>query len=184
MDHEHSTVAVFDSHDAAQAAIQRLSQSGFPIGQLSIVGRGYHTEEQVVGFYNAGDRVRLWGKNAALWGGLWGLMTTGLYMSVPVVGPVIVLGHLATMVIGMLEGAAVIGSVGAIGGALASIGIPKDSVLRYEQALRAEKFLVIVHGTADEARSAREVLSDAQATAVQMHSYSTTSMAAGSNAPR
>jgi hypothetical protein len=40
---------------------------------LSVVGKGYHTEEKVIGFYNVGDRVKFWGSRGAFWGGLWGL---------------------------------------------------------------------------------------------------------------
>ena len=38
------------------------------MNQLSIVGRDYHTEEHVVGYYNAGDRMKYWGKLGAFWG--------------------------------------------------------------------------------------------------------------------
>ena len=37
--------------------------------QLSIVGKGYHSEEDVIGYYNTGDRVMFWGKQSAFWGG-------------------------------------------------------------------------------------------------------------------
>lgn len=177
MNHDHSTIAVFEAHDRAEAAIRRLSEAGFPIGRLSIVGKGYQTEEQVVGFYNLGDRVKLWGKNGALWGGLWGLLAAGVFMSVPLLGPVIVLGHLAAMVVGGLEGAVVVGGLGALGGALASIGVPKDSVLKYEQDLRAEHFLVVVHGSADEARRARGLLNDGKAARIEIHAPASKDMA-------
>ena len=170
MTHDHSTVAVFDTHATAEAAIRQLSAAGFPIERLSIVGKGYQTEEQVVGFYNLGERVKLWGKNGAMWGGLWGLLTAGVFMTVPLLGPVIVLGHLAVMVVGGLEGAAVVGGLGAIAGALTSIGVPKDSVLRYEQDLKAEKFLVVMHGSDDEARRAQDLLVDGEANRVEIHS--------------
>ena len=169
MDHHHSTVAVFNTHGQAEAAIHRLAEAKFPIDQLSIIGKGYETQEQVVGFYNLGDRVKLWGKNGAVWGGLWGLLTAGVFMTVPLVGSVIVLGHLGAMVFGALEGAAMIGGLGAVGGALASIGVPKDSVLRYEQDLRAEKFLVVVHGSAEEARRANALLSASDAARLEIH---------------
>ena len=65
MIHDHSTVAVFNTHASAEAAIRRLSEAGFPIERLSIIGKGYETEEQVVGFFNLGDRVKLWGKPMA-----------------------------------------------------------------------------------------------------------------------
>ena len=169
MIHNHSTVGVFNTHESAEAAIRRLSEAGFPINQLSIIGKGYETEEQVVGFFNLGDRVKLWGKNGALWGGLWGLLSAGVFMTFPVIGPVVVLGHLAAMVFGALEGAVVIGGLGAIAGALASIGVPNDSVLRYEQDLRAENFLVVVHGSQAEAQRAQGLLAAAEASRVEVH---------------
>ena len=169
MRHLHSTIAIFDSHADAEAAVRRLAQAGYPIAQLSILGKGYHSEEEVVGFYNMGDRVRLWGKNGALWGGLWGLLTTGVFMTIPLVGPVVVLGHLAAMVAGALESAAIAGGLGAIGGALASIGVPKDSVLRYEQALRADKYVVVVHGDAQEAQRAQDLLAGTPSVSVEVH---------------
>ncbi|HLO19164.1 MAG TPA: hypothetical protein VK192_01560, partial [Sphingomicrobium sp.] len=41
-----------------------LQRSGFDMKKLSIVGKDYHTEEHVVGYYNVGDRMKVW----ANWG--------------------------------------------------------------------------------------------------------------------
>lgn len=180
MIHNHSTVAVFNTHESAEADIRRLSEAGFPINQLSIIGKGYETEEQVVGFFNLGDRVKLWGKNGALWGGLWGLLSVGVFLTLPVIGPVVVLGHLAAMVFGALEGAVVIGGLGALAGALASIGVPNDSVLRYEQDLRAENFLVVVHGSEAEAQRAQGLLASADASRVEVHAPQSAGVATAS----
>ena len=75
-----------------------LADAKFDMRQLSIVGQGYHTEEKVVGFYNVGDRIKFWGKRGAFWGGLWGLFFGGVFLMVPVVGQVMVLGYLVTVV--------------------------------------------------------------------------------------
>ena len=56
-----SVMAVYDSHVAAEEAIRALAKSGFDMRKLSIVGRDYSTEEGVVGYYNAGDRMKAWG---------------------------------------------------------------------------------------------------------------------------
>ena len=48
-----------------------------------------------------------------------------------------------------LKGAVVVGGVSALGAGLVSIGIPKDSVIKYEAALKTDKFLLIVHGSPD-----------------------------------
>ncbi len=65
-------VAVYPTHTAAEAAVHELKQSGFDLRKLSIIGRDYHTEEHVLGYYNAGDRMKAWGKAGAFWGALWG----------------------------------------------------------------------------------------------------------------
>ena len=90
-----AVIAVFADHPAAETAVKKLAADGFEMKNLSVVGKGYHTEEKVVGFYNLGDRVKFWGTRGAFWGGLWGLFFGGLFMTVPLVGHVIILGYLA-----------------------------------------------------------------------------------------
>ena len=119
-----SVVAVFTDHNAAEAAVKKLTTAGFEMKNLSVVGKGYHSDEKVVGFYNMGDRVKFWGKRGAFLGGFWGLFLGGLFMTIPVVGHVVVLGYLATIVIAGIENAIVVGGLSAIGAALYSIGIP------------------------------------------------------------
>jgi len=64
MNKDKSIVAIYSTHTAAEAAIKELQQSGFDMKKLSIVGRDYHTDEHVVGYYNTGDRVQAWGRQA------------------------------------------------------------------------------------------------------------------------
>ena len=111
-----------------------------------------------MGFYTAADRVKFWGLRGAFWGGLWGLFFGGLFLFVPVIGHVVVLGYIAATVISAAESAVVVGGLSAIGAALFGIGIPKDSVIRYEAAVKADRFLVMAHGTASEMARAKSVL--------------------------
>ena len=74
----------------AEVAVKALATARFDIKDLSVVGKGYHTDEKVVGFYNLGDRVRFWGTRGAFWGGLWGLFFGGLFLTIPVVGHVVI----------------------------------------------------------------------------------------------
>ena len=66
-------IAVYDSHSAAEDAVKELQKSGFDMKKLSVVGKDYHTDEQVVGYYNAGDRMKYWGKQGRFLGRLLGL---------------------------------------------------------------------------------------------------------------
>lgn len=151
-------VAVYDVHTQAEVAVKALQRAGFDMKKISIIGRDYHTEEHVVGFFNAGDRARVFGKYGAFWGGLMGVLFGSAMMFVPVLGHVIIVGPLAAALFGGLEGAVLVGGVSALAGALMSLGIPKDSVLRYETALKADKFMLIVHGDAQEIVRARDIL--------------------------
>src|SRR5579862_4119781 len=156
-----SVVAVYDSHAAAEAAVRELAKSGFDMKTLSIIGKDYSTEEGVVGFYNAGDRMKAWGKTGAFWGGLWGMLFGSALFVIPGVGPLFVAGPLVAWIAGALEGAAVVGGMSALGAGLYSIGIPKDSILDYETQIKAGKFVVIVHGPRSQVEKSRTILSNA-----------------------
>ena len=162
-------VAVYDSHLQAEEAVHKLAKVGFDMKTISILGKDYHTEENVVGYFNAGDRARFFGKLGAFWGGLAGVLFGSALMFVPVVGHIVVLGPIAATIAGGLQGAVLGGGVSALVGALTAIGVPKDSVLRYETALKASKFLVIVHGGGDDVRRAHDVLASAGSSDVQTH---------------
>jgi hypothetical protein len=164
-----TVIAVFADHPAAEAAVKKLTAAGFEMKDLSVVGKGYHTEEKVVGFYNIGDRVRFWGGKGAFWGGLWGLFFGGLFLTIPVVGHVVVLGYLASMAFSAIETAIVVGGASALGAALYSMGVPKDSVIEYETALKADDFLVMAHGTAAEIVRAKAILGTANPSRLDVH---------------
>ena len=127
------------------------------------------SKENVVGYYNAGDRVKYWGKLGAFCGGLWGLLFGSAFLFVPGIGPIAVGGPLVSWIVGALEGAAVVGGISVVGAALYSLGIPKDSVLKYETSLKANKFLLLVHGTSAEVERAGEILRAGQATETTVH---------------
>ena len=174
-----SVVAVFPGHQAAEAAVKALTAAGVAIKSISIVGKGYHTEEKVLGFYNMGDRVRFWGSRGAFWGGLWGLFFGGMFLSLPVTGPVILVGYVAAAVVSAAEGALMVGGLSALGAALAGIGIPRDSVLQYETAIAADGFLVMAHGTTAEMAQAEYVLKGLHPQHLELHQGGQTFVEAG-----
>jgi hypothetical protein len=151
-------VAIYNTHQEAEAAVKELQAARFDMKKLSIIGRDYHTEESVVGYYNAGDRMKYWGKFGAFWGGIWGALFGAGFFWVPGLGQVLAAGPLVATIVGALEGAAVIGGVDAIGAGLYSIGIPKDSILKYQTALKANKFVVVAHGTPEEIARAKHIM--------------------------
>ena len=172
MSNANSVVAIFDSHDQAEGAIRELQKDGFDMKKLSIVGKDYHTEENVVGYYTTGDRMLYWGKLGAFWGGFWGLLLGSAFFWVPGVGPLLVAGPLVVWIIGALEEAVVVGGLSALGAALFSIGIPKNSIVKYETEVKNGKLLLVAHGTADEVERARDILSQSRAKTTTVHAES------------
>jgi hypothetical protein len=68
-----------------------------------------------------------------------------------------------------LEGAAVVGGVSALGAGLYSMGIPKDSIVRYETALKTDQFLLIAHGTAAEVAKAKDIIETTRPAQLSLH---------------
>jgi hypothetical protein len=166
---EDAVIAVFASHDAAEMAVRKLARANFEMKKLSLVGRGFHSEERVMGYYNVGDRIKSWGTQGAFWGGVWGLFLGGVIVTGPVVGPVVVLGYLATSVAAALEGAIIAGGAGALAAGLFSIGIPTNSIIDYETVLKQDGFMIMVHGDAEDVLRAKAILSTANATRIDVH---------------
>jgi hypothetical protein len=164
-----SVVAIYDTHAQAEHAIKELQEAGVDMKSLSIAGKDTHTVEDVVGYYNAGDRMKHWGKVGAFWGGFWGLLFgSGLFL-IPGLGPILVAGPLVAWIIAGLEGAVVVGGVSALGAGLVSIGIPKDSVLKYEVALKTDKYLLVVHGTEDAVENAKNIIAGTEHSSYTVH---------------
>ena len=162
-------VAIYNTHTEAEAGIKELQKAGFDMKKLSIVGTDYHPEEHVVGYYNAGDRMMVWGKLGAFWGGFWSLLFGSALFVIPGIGPLIVFGPLVGWIVGVLEGAVVVGGLSALAAALFSIGIPQDSIVQYETAIKSSKFLVIAHGTADEVAKAKSIIQTSGAAQIDIH---------------
>jgi hypothetical protein len=118
-----AVIAVFADHQAAETAVKKLTAAGFQMKDLSVVGKGYHSEEKVVGFYNMGDRIKLWGARGAFYG----------------------------------------------------IGIPKDSVIQYEAAVKADGFLVMARGATKDIARAKTILGTANASRLNVHAGVTAS---------
>ena len=158
MNTNNAIVAIYPSHTEAEAAVKELQHSGFDMKKLSIVGRDYHTDEHVVGYYNVGDRMKYWGKIGAFWGWIWGCFFGSAFFFIPGIGPLLVAGPLVVWIVGALESTVVVGGLSALGAGLVSMGIPKDSILKYETALKTDKFVLVVHGSMNETATAKEIL--------------------------
>ena len=62
-----NVIAVFPDHEAVELGVAKLRDASLDITKLSIIGKDYHTEEKVVGYYTTGERMKYWGLRGAFW---------------------------------------------------------------------------------------------------------------------
>ena len=169
MTNNNSIVAIYPSPMAVETAIKKLQEDGFEMKKLSIIGRDYHTDEHVVGYYNTGDRIKVWGKTGAFWGGLCGLLSGSALFCIPGLGPLIMAGPLVGWFAGTLEGSLVVDGMSSIGAVFYSLNIPTDSILRYEKALKTGKFVLLIHGSMDDTINAKKILDSTEPETLEHH---------------
>jgi hypothetical protein len=158
MTEETNVVAIYPDHDSAEQAVSKLRDASFDVTKLSIIGKDYHTDEKVVGYFTSGERMKYWGVRGAFWGGIWGLLLGAGFFLVPGVGSVLVAGPLLGAVVTGLESAAVVGGLSAVTVGLIHLGVPKEDAIKYESAIVADKFLLIANGSPEELAQARLIL--------------------------
>jgi hypothetical protein len=113
--------------------------------------------------------MKYWGKMGAFWGGFWGLLFGSAAFMIPGLGPLLVAGPLVGWIVGALEGAVVVGGVSAAGAGLYSLGIPKDSVIKYDVSLKSDEYLLLFHGSNDAALQVKQLLAASGSLSVDLH---------------
>src|SRR5579872_881933 len=149
-------VGTFDSHDRAEQVVRRLIDAGIPADHISILTQGLQVKEQVQGYVTTGDVARDLAGVGAWTGGLFGLLAGAAFLWVPALGPLFILGPLASAAVGALEG----GAVGGLLGAVMGKKMETDHIPKIQAALQGGKFVVVVHGSAQELETARRVMGE------------------------
>ncbi|MGI4788930.1 MAG: general stress protein [Janthinobacterium lividum] len=174
---QQTVVASYSIYAEAEEAVRRLSGSGVPLSQISMIGRDFEAHKGIQGFYHP-PRHPLDGLERGAWvGGIFGLLVgaTGFFV-MPVVGVLMVLGPLSEMIAGAIAGAGVGAGIGALTQGLLASGIPEEQALRYQDRLQSGEFLVVVHGS--EAMQACKILEDTAHSHLQAHCKGTKDSAA------
>ena len=63
----------------------------------------------------------------------------------------------------------VVGGFSALGAGLYSIGIPKDSIVKYETALKTDQYLLIGHGTVAEVAKVKDIIESTYPLYCELH---------------
>lgn len=164
--HNKRAVGVFPHRRDAEAAIHDLNQTGFPMRQISLVGRNTDPDAQFAGLdvsdrptgNQADEGAKAGAATGGVLGGLGGLLVGLGAIAIPGVGPVIAGGALATALATAAAGGAIGAAAGGLTGALVGLGIPDDQARHYNDRVSRGDYLVMVEGTEDEVRRAEAIL--------------------------
>jgi hypothetical protein len=166
---EYSVVGVYNTLGEAEDVVRSLGDGGFPLGQVSVIAQPVKGDRRVHGYVTSWDVARSAATTGAWLGGTFGLLVGATFLWVPGVGPLVVAGLLAAALVGGIEGAVVGAAATGLFGWLVSLGIAREKIRKYEQAVRAGKFLVIAHGTPEAVTKAREILTGSPAEQLDQH---------------
>lgn len=158
MNKKSSCVSIYATRQATERALADLRKAAVDLTRVSIVGGGCHNETHPIGFYHLGDRIYYRGRESDFWSGLLGLLSDAAFFWVPDFGPLTAVGSIVASLGHGLEGAAISGGFSVFGAAFYNMGIPRDSISRYEQAVKVEQFLLIVYGERRDVERACEIL--------------------------
>lgn len=67
-------IGTYDRYENAQNAVDYLSDHGFPVEHLTIVGKDLAQVERVTGRWDSGKAMRAGGVSGAMWGVLFGFL--------------------------------------------------------------------------------------------------------------
>lgn len=149
-----TTIGVYETHAQALEALHELKIQNFPVSKVSILGQA-----DVKNAHSQADDAEISkqaGKGVGigiLTGSTLGILTGAGVFAIPGLGFLFGAGALVGALAGLDFG--LIG--GAIAGAL-SIGLHKEHHEKYDQYLKEGKFLLIVHGSVEEAEQAKNIL--------------------------
>jgi len=156
-----STIGVYETNEEALEVMQLLKSEGFDQDAVSLIGKGVKETHTVHGWIPEGNKAGSYGGWGALWGALTGWLLLG-FVWLPGIGWVAAAGWLVTTLAGA--------GIGAGLGALTGLAVPADEVPAYEDELKADRYLVIVHGDAATVKKAHGILQNATPLRVGLYS--------------
>jgi hypothetical protein len=151
---------VFKTRAAADTAIHSLESARFNLRNLSLIGKAYHGDEKPAGFYVAGEHLKSWGATGAFWSGIWAKLLSPAVFFLPGLGVVAMAGPVVAVFIAAAEGVVNLGGESALGATLTLFGASSKLVKTYEAAVKADEYVLVVHGDAGDARHARSILAE------------------------
>ncbi len=148
-----ATIGVYDTHEKAIEEVEVLKRAGFPVQQLSLIGKAAIIDDLL--------RVKnnRWVKNApvmigAILGPILGILTGVKLFAIPGLGFLFGIGA----IIGALAGFSIGIACGGIVSLITTLAVKTRTVVKYREHIEERGFQVIVHGNQADITKAKTIL--------------------------
>src|SRR5688572_20053205 len=155
---EDTVVAVLAAMSNATQAVRQIRSGGVDPKEISIIARAHGVEEISAGYYSLGRGPHYLGNDSPFWTGLWAEGLQGGFLSIPGLGPVVIVGPLLESLLGRLDACGP-NDGHPIQRALRDNGVPAAVGKKYEDAVKANMVLVLVRGPTDDVARAAAAMS-------------------------
>ena len=160
---ENAAVSIYSNPDQLQEAVVELGEFGFDTKRISIIGKAYCEQPELTAYYEEDNMLRCRGKQSDLWNELCTRIRNWVLFSCPDTGALLVIGPVSLWVVAVIDNSAIFRNLSVLGATLYSMGLSKDNLQDYEEALRKGSYLLIVHGPSQEVTQAKRILKSANA---------------------
>ncbi|MBB5060960.1 hypothetical protein HDF16_005696 [Granulicella aggregans] len=160
-----SVISIYATPNLAADAIRLLQKVGTCVERISIAG----SHEPTVAEVKQPELTRYSSEQGAAWGGPWALLHHSAIFKLPDFGPVRLAGPLIFWMKAIQARGIAFPGVTTFGAGLVSIGVPIQTALTCEHALRAHQFPLIVHGQSEIVFAARDAMAAALPASLMVH---------------
>ncbi len=162
-------VAAFTEIAEAEETASKLIEGGVSAEKISVLAKDMQCEKQVHGFVTSCDVAKKAATGSAWLGGLFGVLAGAAFIWVPGAGPLVVAGSLTSALLGGAEGAVAAAATGGVLSWLSALGIEKKHILKFEDHLKAGRYLVVVTGSVEDLEKADSLLSETEHAGLHLH---------------
>jgi hypothetical protein len=144
---------VYDDNEALETALWWFRQDGFPVQRVSVIAQDFDGEKKITGNINSSSAVASTGLGTVGIVGFPG-KAASLWMAVSM--RLVVAGPPTTALLDGMENAG--GAESGLLGWLAPLDLPEDVRRKYEECVKARKYLVILQGAVNRVKKTWQIL--------------------------
>jgi hypothetical protein len=158
-------VSMFSNRGEAEHALTELKNAGFKMEKVSVIAKDASHEPEIADIAmqelidsKVDEGAATGAMTGATMGGITGLIVGLGLLTIPGVGPILLVGEIASTLATTAVGAGIGAAAGGLLGALMSLGIPEEQARVYSKGLSGGDYLVIIDGTEEEIHHAENLL--------------------------